>query len=72
MHLWGTEAIPFSCSHVITAARARNFDIERRIPPEFTIDKLVLTWSSRFISYRDHGKRAPYNGPKYVADPGNR
>jgi hypothetical protein len=41
----------FPCSHVIAAARARNFDIERRIPPEFTVDKLVLTWSPRFIPY---------------------
>jgi hypothetical protein len=62
----------FPCSHVIAAARARNFDIERRIPPQFNVDKLVLTWSPRFIPYHDQGEWPPYDGPKYVADLGSR
>jgi hypothetical protein len=62
----------FPCSHLVAAARARNFDLERRIPQEFTIDKLVLTWSPRFIPYRDPGEWPPYDGPNYVANPSSR
>jgi hypothetical protein len=60
----------FPCSHVIAAARARNFDIERRITPEFTVDKLVLTRSPRFIPYQ--GEWPPYNDLKYVTNLGSR
>jgi hypothetical protein len=62
----------FPCSHLVAAARHRNLDIESRIPSHFSVDKLVLTWSPRFVPYRDMGEWPPYDGPKYIADPGCR
>jgi hypothetical protein len=58
----------FVCSHLVAAAKHRNYDIEGRIPPEFTIDMLVQTWSPQFQSFWDPREWPPYNSPKYVAD----
>jgi hypothetical protein len=52
----------------VAAAKHRNYDIEGRIPPEFTIDMLVQTWSPQFQSFWDPREWPPYNSPKYVAD----
>uniref|UniRef100_K3XSW2 SWIM-type domain-containing protein n=1 Tax=Setaria italica TaxID=4555 RepID=K3XSW2_SETIT len=62
----------FVCSHLVEAARHRNFDIERMIPHEFSVDTLVRTWSPRFVPFRDPREWPPYDGPKYVADPAYR
>ena len=57
---------------MVVAARHRNFDIKSRIPHEFSVDNLVFTRSPRFVPYRDPREWPPYNGPKYIADPGSR
>lgn len=62
----------FPCSHLVAAARARNYDIESRIPREYSVDYQVLTWSPRFVPFRDSGEWPPYDGPNYVADPASR
>ncbi|XP_072148373.1 uncharacterized protein [Setaria viridis] len=62
----------FVCSHLVAAARHRNFDIESMIPHEFSVDTLVQTWSPRFVPFRDPREWPPYDGPKYVADPAYR
>ena len=54
------------------AARHRNYNIERRIPHEFSVNTLVNTWSPRFVPFRDPGEWPPYDGPKYIADPAYR
>jgi hypothetical protein len=43
----------FVCSHLVGAARHRNYDIEARIPHEFGVDMLVQTWRPRFMPFRD-------------------
>jgi hypothetical protein len=43
-----------------------------RIPWEFTVDSLVLTWSARFEPYLDKRQWPTYTGPKYIADSGAR
>jgi hypothetical protein len=62
----------FLCSHYIAAARHRNFAYKSRIPREFTVNNLVLTWSPWFEPYLDEGQWPTYTGPKYIADPGAR
>jgi len=58
----------FPCSHYIAAARNRNFSYMRSIPPEFTVDKLVQTWSPRFEPFLDESQWPQYTGPVYIAD----
>jgi len=58
----------FPCSHYIAAARHRNFSYTSKIPLEFTVDKLVRTWSPRFEPFVDEGQWPPYTGPVYIAD----
>jgi hypothetical protein len=43
------------CSHYIVAAQHRNFDYETKIPWEFSVDSLVLTWLPRFEPYLNEG-----------------
>uniref|UniRef100_K4ALW7 Uncharacterized protein n=1 Tax=Setaria italica TaxID=4555 RepID=K4ALW7_SETIT len=59
----------FVCSHVVVAARHRNFDIESMIPHEFSVETLVRTWSPRFVPFRDPREWPSYDGPKYIVDP---
>uniref|UniRef100_K3YL30 SWIM-type domain-containing protein n=1 Tax=Setaria italica TaxID=4555 RepID=K3YL30_SETIT len=59
----------FVCSHLVAAARHRDFDIESMIPHEFSVDTLVRTWSLRFVPFWDPREWPPYDGPKYVVDP---
>uniref|UniRef100_K3ZEI7 SWIM-type domain-containing protein n=1 Tax=Setaria italica TaxID=4555 RepID=K3ZEI7_SETIT len=59
----------FVCSHLVIAARHRNFDIESMIPHEFSVDTLVHTWSPCFVPFRDSREWPPYDGPKYIVDP---
>jgi hypothetical protein len=59
----------FVCSHHVPAVRHRNYDIEARIPHEFSVDTLVQTWRPRFVPFRDPRDLPPYNGPKYAVDP---
>jgi len=58
----------FLCSHLVTAAMHRNYNIESRIPQEFSVDMLVHTWSPRFVPFRDPRECPPYDGSKYIAD----
>ena len=58
----------FLCSHLVVAARHRNYNIESRIPHVFSVDMLVHTWSPRFVPFWDPGEWPPYDGPKYIAD----
>ena len=58
----------FPCSQYIAAARHRNFSFMRQIPPEFTVDRLVQTWSPRFEPFLETGQWPPYSGPVYIAD----
>ena len=51
------------------AARHCNYNIERRIPHEFSVNMLVNTWSPRFVPFRDPREWPPYDEPKYIADP---
>ena len=41
----------FLCSHLVATARPHNYNIESRIPHEFSIDTLVHTWSPRFVPF---------------------
>ena len=59
----------FLCSHLVVAARHHNYNIESRIPHEFSVDTLVHTWSPRFVPFWDPREWPPYDGPKYIADP---
>jgi hypothetical protein len=59
----------FVCSHLVETARHRNYDIEGRIPHEFSVDTLVQTWSPCFKAFQDPREWPPYDGPKYIADP---
>ena len=54
---------------MVVVARHRNYNIERRIPHEFSVDTLVHTWSPRFVPFLDPGEWPPYDGPKYIVDP---
>jgi hypothetical protein len=56
----------------MAAARHHNYDIEARIPHEFSVDTLVQTWKPRFMSFRDLIEWPLYDGPKYVVDPAYR
>jgi hypothetical protein len=60
------------CSHYIVAARHRNFDYETKIPWEFSVDSLVLTWLPHFEPYLNEGQWPEHTGPRYIADPGTR
>uniref|UniRef100_K4A1T2 SWIM-type domain-containing protein n=1 Tax=Setaria italica TaxID=4555 RepID=K4A1T2_SETIT len=51
----------FVCSHLVAAARHRNFDIESMIPHD-----------PCFVPFRDPREWPPYDGPKYVVDPAYR
>jgi hypothetical protein len=62
----------FVCSHFVVAARHHNYDIEAKIPHEFSVGTLVQTWRPRFMPFRDPREWPPYDGPKYVADPAYR
>uniref|UniRef100_K4A1N4 SWIM-type domain-containing protein n=1 Tax=Setaria italica TaxID=4555 RepID=K4A1N4_SETIT len=62
----------FVCSHLVAAARHRNFNIESMIPHEFSVNTLVRTWSPHFVPFRDPREWPPYDGPKYDADPAYR
>jgi hypothetical protein len=62
----------FVCSHLVAAARHRNYDAEARIPHAFSVDVLVQTWRPRFEPFRDSREWPPYDGPKYVLDPAYR
>ena len=53
---------------MVAAARHRNYNIESRIPHEFSVDTLVHTWSPRFVPFWDPEEWPPYDGPKYIAD----
>jgi hypothetical protein len=46
-----------------------NYNIESRIPNEFSVDTLVHKWSPSFVPYRDPGEWPPYDGAKYNSDP---
>jgi hypothetical protein len=52
----------------VAAARHRNYNIERRMPHEFSVDMLVHTWSPHFVPFQDPREWPPYDGPKYIAD----
>ena len=52
----------------MAAARHHNYNIESRIPHEFSVDMLVHTWSPYFVPFWDPGEWPPYDGPKYIAD----
>jgi hypothetical protein len=41
----------FVCSHLVTVARHHNYDIEARIPHEFSVDTLIQTWRTRFVPF---------------------
>ena len=58
----------FPCSHIVAASSHRNYDFESRIPSEFSVQKLLLTWSPRFVPFRDSGEWPSYDGPRYIAD----
>jgi hypothetical protein len=60
------------CSHYIVVARHHNFDYETKIPWEFSVDSLVLTWLPHFEPYLDKGQWPEYTGPRYIADLGTR
>ena len=62
----------FPCSHMVTACRARNVDVETKIPRLFSVDALVRTWAPRFEPYRDESEWPLYSGPRYIADAGLR
>ena len=62
----------FVCSHLVAAARHRNYNIERRIPHEFSVNTLMNTWNPRFVPFRDPREWPPYDGPKYIANPAYR
>jgi hypothetical protein len=62
----------FVCSHLVAAARHRNYDAEARIPHAFSVDVLVQTWRPRFEPFRDSREWPPYDGPKYIPDPAYR
>ena len=62
----------FLCSHLVAAARHRNYNIERRIPHEFSVNTLVNTWSPRFVPFWDPREWPPYDGLKYIVDPSYR
>ena len=65
-----TRQYHFPCSHYVAASRYRNFAYETKIPREFSVDSLVLTWSPHFEPYLDEGQWPPYTGSRYIADPG--
>jgi hypothetical protein len=52
----------------VAVARHHNYDIEGRIPCEFSVGTLVQTWSPRFVPFQDPREWPPYDGPKYIAD----
>jgi hypothetical protein len=60
MRIWKNKAVPLSMFPLYCS----------RIPREFTVVSLVLTWSPRFEPYLDEGQWPTYTGPKYIADPG--
>ena len=49
----------FPYSHYVAASQHRNFAYETKIPWEFSVDSLVLTWSPRFKPYLDEGQWPP-------------
>ena len=53
----------------MAATRHRNFNIESRIPHEFSVDTLMHTWSPRFVPFWNPGEWPPYDGLKYIVDP---
>jgi hypothetical protein len=57
-------------SHYIAAAQHRNFAYESRIPREFSVHSLLLTWSAHFEPYLDERQWPEYTGPRYITDPG--
>ena len=59
-----TRQYHFPCSHYVVASQHRNFAYETKIPWEFSVDSLVLTWSPHFEPFLDEGQWPPYNGPK--------
>ena len=67
-----TRQYHFPCSHCVAASQHRNFTYETKIPWEFSVDSLVLTWSPYFEHYLDEGQWPPYTGLRYIADPGTR
>lgn len=56
----------------MATAQHHNYHYESKIPREFSVDSLVLTWSPRFEPYLDEGEWPPYSGPKYIVDPDSR
>ena len=64
-----TRQYHFPCSHYVAASQHRNFAYEIKIPPEFSADSLVLTWSPHFEPFLDEGQWPPYTRPKYIVDP---
>jgi hypothetical protein len=64
----GPRQYHFPCSHMVAACNHRNFSWERLIPPEFSVEKLIRTWSPRFVPFHDSGEWPPYDGPRYIAD----
>ena len=64
------DSTNFPCSHYVAASQHRNFAYEIKIPREFSVDSLVLTWSPHFEPYLDEGQWPPYTSPRYIADPG--
>ena len=67
-----TRQYHFPCSHYVAAFQHRNFAYKIKIPQEFSVDSLVLTWSPHFEPYLDEGQWPPYTGPRYNADLGTR
>jgi hypothetical protein len=50
-----TRQYHFPCSHYVVAAWHHNYAYKSRIPWEFTVNSLVLTWSPWFEPYLDEG-----------------
>jgi hypothetical protein len=64
----GPRQYHFPCSHMVAACNHRNFSWQSLIPPEFSVENLIRTWSPRFVPFRDSGEWPPYDGPRYIAD----
>ena len=67
-----TRQYHFPCSYYIAASQHRNFAYETKIPREFSVNSLVLTWSPCFEPYLDEGQWPLYTSPRYIADLGTR
>jgi hypothetical protein len=53
----------FPCSHMVAACNHRNFAWQSLIPREFSVENLILTWSPRFVPFRDSGSSQLQDAP---------